>query len=85
MAILTYVLRTKTTVVMDRHMETHRMFHLESDSGLTKFELSPEGGGRAGSMLINVNLRAQIGAMFSTLFPRKADAGIQTLDEAILR
>ena len=70
MAILTYVLRTKTIVVMDRQTDTHRVFHLESDSGVTKFELNPEGGGRAGSILINVKRRAQIKCLALSLYGR---------------
>lgn len=46
--ILTYVRRTKTRLVTERQIVTHTLFHFESDSGLTKLEVSPGGGGSAG-------------------------------------
>lgn len=35
------------TPVTARHTVTHRMVHFERDSGLTKFDFCPAGGGRA--------------------------------------
>ena len=37
-----------TMVVMDRHIETHKVFHLERDSGFAKLDVSPLGAGIAG-------------------------------------
>ena len=46
-----YILRKKATVVTARQTDTHRIHHFRRDSGLTKLEICPGGGGMAGTRL----------------------------------
>ena len=47
MTNLTYVLRARKIVTIERHTVTHKTFHRQSDTGLAKLETWPAGGGIA--------------------------------------
>ena len=48
---LTYVRKKKTRLARLRHIVTHRISHLRSDSGFVKLDTTPGGGSRAGIWL----------------------------------